>query len=120
MLRFLITITSIFLALSINAQKYNITGIVCDGETNERLDRATIQLLRPDSSYISGALSNTEGIFSIKPQKEGSYILKVSFIGMNAAFRNVTLSSKQTKAELGVIKMSSNAILLKEIGRAHV
>ena len=114
MLRLLITITSIFLALSINAQKYNITGIVCDGETNERLDRATIQLLRPDSSYISGALSNTEGIFSIKPQKEGSYILKVSFIGMNAAFRNVTLSSKQTKAELGVIKMSRNAILLKE------
>jgi hypothetical protein len=33
---------------------------------------------------------------------------------MNAAFRNITLSSKQTKAELGVIKMSSNAILLKE------
>jgi hypothetical protein len=33
---------------------------------------------------------------------------------MNVAFRNVTLSSKQTKAELGVIKMSSNAILLKE------
>ncbi|MBO5466525.1 MAG: outer membrane beta-barrel protein [Prevotella sp.] len=113
--RIITTCAFLFLTTALaNAQKYSITGTVCDNETQEKLGRATIQLLSPDSAYVSGGITDVNGVFNLNIKNEGKYMVKVSYLGMLPVLRNVELTSKTPKAELGIIKMSSNSIILKE------
>ena len=52
--RIITTCAFLFLTTALaNAQKYSITGTVCDNETQEKLGRATIQLLSREVNTIS-------------------------------------------------------------------
>lgn len=48
------------------AQKREISGFLVDSESKEPLSLATVQLLKMDSTFISGALSNDSGKFVIQ------------------------------------------------------
>ena len=116
MLRFitLILLTLCIHTIKVKAQKYNITGTICYVETQERLNRATLHLLNSDSTFIIGSISNEKGLFNIKVSKPGKYIIKVSYLGMKNEYRNVVLTDATPTANIGMIKMSDNSILLKE------
>lgn len=115
MFRYIIALTLFLLTINLaKAQKYNITGTLYSQENQEKLYRATIQLLNPDSTYIAGTLSNISGAFNLNTNRSGKFLVKISFLGMNTIFRNVELTAQSPKADLGLISMQSNSILLKE------
>ncbi|MBR2880987.1 MAG: carboxypeptidase-like regulatory domain-containing protein, partial [Prevotella sp.] len=79
--RIITTCAFLFLTTALaNAQKYSITGTVCDNETQEKLGRATIQLLSPDSVYVSGGITDVNGVFNLNIKNEGKYMVKVSYL----------------------------------------
>lgn len=66
-------------ALSINMSGQNLHGRVVD-EDKEPLAYANVMLQRADSTYISGTMTDTLGVFVLEPDTDASMI-QISFIG---------------------------------------
>lgn len=95
------------------ANQYTLTGIIKDAKSQEPLPMAGIRLMTSDSTYVTGAASETNGSFTLKVANKGKYILKFSSIGFLEKYVNVSLSS-QKEVNLGNISLSVNDIALKE------
>ena len=94
------------------AQELKITGTLVDRDTREGVMLATVQLLKADSTYVTGVLSDDNGRFAVKAPAAGQYILKVSSVGYVTLMKNVKVSGKSTLA-LGNIEFGADAIMLK-------
>lgn len=66
-------------ALSFNAHGQNLRGKVVD-ENDEPLAYANVMLQKADSAYLSGAMTDTLGMFTMPAHPDGE-MLHVSFIG---------------------------------------
>ncbi len=55
------TLLLLFIAMMMQAQQHLITGAIIDKGTNDPVEASTVQLLRADSTYISGAISDEDG-----------------------------------------------------------
>lgn len=86
-----------------------------DGALNEPLAGAAVVLLQPkDSAQVVGVSSDLEGKFKLPAVKTGNYILRVSFMGFRAYFRNVALTKGNKNINLGTITLEENSKILKE------
>ena len=73
-------VTALLLAaLSFNAHGQNLQGKVVD-ENDEPLAYANVMLQKADSAYLSGAMTDTLGMFTMPAHPDGK-MLHVSFIG---------------------------------------
>ncbi len=95
------------------AQKREVSGTVLDTQTKEAVSMVTVQLLKSDSSFVSGTLSDNKGHFSIKAPADGQYILKLSSVGYKTISRAVSVKQK-ANVNLGTLRFSADAIMLKE------
>ncbi len=95
-------------------QKRTITGTLLEKETKEPIMQTTIQLLKADSTYVSGAVTDMDGQFSIAAPADGKYIIKMTNIGYKTITRNVTIKDGQPFS-FGKINMETDAVLLKEV-----
>lgn len=102
------------IATMAQAQERKITGKIVDNDSKEAIMQSTVQLLRSDSTFISGALTDENGDFTIKAPEDGKYIIKVSNIGYALLTQNVTISQGKDVA-LGTMKMKSDAIMLQGV-----
>lgn len=97
------------------AQKISVSGLVWDGTLNEPLTGAAIVLLQPkDSVLVVGVSSDLEGKFKLPEVKSGNYLLRISYIGFQSHFRNITLSKKTKDVDLGTITLQEDTKVLKE------
>ena len=112
-----ILITMIVLSIvNMSAQNtFNVSGNIIEKETGEAIISATIQLLAlPDSSFIEGTVTGTQGDFTFKSIKKGKYAVKISYIGFITKYVDVDLNTQKSRnANIGYITMASDAILLK-------
>ena len=77
---FISAVTLLLLAaLSFNAHGQNLQGKVVD-ENDEPLAYANVMLQKADSAYLSGAMTDTLGMFTMPAHPDGK-MLHVSFIG---------------------------------------
>ena len=83
-----------------------------DRDTKEGVMLATVQMLKPDSTYVSGVLSDEKGNFSIEVSATGSYILKFTSVGYTPLTKTVKVDGKKDIA-LGKITFNADAIMLK-------
>ena len=118
MRKILFTIVALFVALGVSAQDeedrtLTISGCLTDADLKEPLAQATVQLFwANDSSFVGGTLTNEKGNFSIEAPSNGTYRLKISFIGYQMIERDITLRKNQSQ-DLGDLLMSADAIVLK-------
>jgi Outer membrane protein beta-barrel family/CarboxypepD_reg-like domain len=89
-----------------------ITGIVVDSLTKGFLPNATIMLTKNDS-IIMGAKSKNDGSFIVKQSIEGSYLLKIQYVGYNA--KTISIDLKNKDINLLNINMSLSQIVLSEV-----
>lgn len=102
------------------AQNKKITGKVIDRDTKDGVAMVTVQMLKSDSTYVTGVLSDENGNFKINAPQKGNYILKFSSVGYVSLTKSVSVSEGKDLA-LGDIVFSADAIMLKEatvIGQA--
>ena len=90
--------------LPLNASAQSLKGKVVD-ENNEPLAYANVMLQKADSTYLSGTMTDTLGMFILTPDPAAS-MLHVSFIGYE------TYLAPVKGTDFGTIKMSPDTEML--------
>ncbi len=104
-----------FCPLMMMAQKITVSGLIMDGSNNEALPGATVVLLhQKDSTQASGALSGADGKFSLPSVKAGSYIMRISYVGYLAQYKNLTLTKANKNINVGTFTLQENSKVLQE------
>ena len=100
------------LAASITAfAQRTVTGKVVEQDTQEAVIQATAALLQGEK-VVANAVTNTNGGFTIKAPHEGSYTLKITYVGFKTYSKKITLKDgKDYRA--GTITLEPDAIMLK-------
>lgn len=95
------------------AQKREISGFLVDSESKEPLSLATVQLLKMDSTFISGAMSNDSGKFVIQAPANDKYLLKVTSVGYIPTVKRIQMQDDHD-LNMGLLQVLANSTLLKE------
>ncbi len=98
------------------AQKSVISGHVSDSEGDEPLEYANIAVYStPDSALVTGGITNENGDFKIENLNDGSYYVKIHFLGYTIKqLETFELEGKQTLS-LGNIKLEPSRQLVDEV-----
>ena len=112
MKRSILMMLLVFVTMASFAQDRLITGAITDRDTKDPVEQVTIQLLKTDSTYVSGALSNEQGLFHIKAPANGKYLLKMSSVGYKTTVKRIEISDDKNLA-MGNVVLGADAIMLK-------
>lgn len=112
--RFLFLCSFLVLSFSVIAQ-VEVRGTVIEESNKQPIEQATIRLLNvKDSTFISGVVSGKNGTFSIKNVKNGSYLLAISFIGLEPVYQPIQITGKTNPVNVGKLEMADGSIMLGE------
>ncbi len=96
--------------VSMLAQR-TISGRVIDAEEKEAVIQATVALLKADSTLVANTVTNSNGQFSMTAPNDGSFMVRVSFVGYKTLFKKIQVSGKPV--QMGTLSISPDAVLLK-------
>ena len=108
----ILTMLLLLMAIASFAQQRLISGQITDRDTKEAIEQVTIQLLKSDSTYVAGAISNENGLFHVTAPANGKYLLKISSVGYKATVKHIQISDNKDLA-MGKIVLGAEAIMLK-------
>lgn len=92
--------------------QHQLSGTVKNGTNDSPVQYATIALLLPDSSAITGVMTGNDGKFIIQNVVAGDYILQVSIIGYEKTFCRVNIP---TQSNLGNINLTESVTRMQEV-----
>ncbi len=104
----------LLLTASAYAQEQNVTGRIVDKENKEGVVQATLQLLKTDSTFVTGCLSDDNGYFRMPVEKPGKYIVKITSVGYTVLTQNITVPGGKD-LDMGTLSIKSDAIMLKGV-----
>lgn len=102
----------LFLSVVTFAQNRLISGAIVDRDTKEPMMQTTIQLLNSDSTYVTGTLTDENGLFHLNAPKNGKYLLKISSVGYQTNIKHIVIQEDKDLA-MGKIILGADAIMLK-------
>lgn len=112
---FLLSITIFILIPGLFAQSV-IKGKLLDSLENKPIEYASVAIYQlPDSSLVTGALTNSKGIFEIEVSKPGKYYLVAQFLGYENNVINEILIGENESVDLNTHLLSPNETLLNEV-----
>lgn len=97
-------------------RKFRVSGKVLNREDQTPLEYATVMLLQAsDSVGVAGTVTDLNGAFKLEA-KEGSFILKVQYIGYQAKFvSDINLTKQKPTLKLPDIFLQAEATTLDEV-----
>lgn len=99
------------MTLTAMAQR-QVTGSVIESDSQEPLAQASVRLLKTDSSFVAGALTDLQGRFHVKAPAAGKYILQITSVGFKTYAKRVTVGADKDLS-VGKLTMKPDAIILK-------
>ena len=106
----------LFMLMAISAFSYaqdrKISGEIIDRDTKEAVIQVTVQLLKTDSTFVTGTLTAEDGKFSMSAPEDGKYIVKISSVGYKTYTKNLDIKDGKD-VPLGQIIFNADAIMLK-------
>ena len=108
----ILTMLLLLMAMASFAQQRLISGQITDRDTKEAIEQVTVQLLKSDSTYVAGAISNEHGLFHVTAPANGKYLLKISSVGYKSTVKRIQISDNKDLA-MGKIVLGAEAIMLK-------
>ena len=112
MKRSILSMLWMLVAIASLAQERLISGKITDRDTKEPVEQVTIQLLKTDSTYVSGAVSNEQGLFHVNAPANGKYLLKITSVGYKPTVKRIQISEDKNLA-MGNVVVGAEAIMLK-------
>jgi outer membrane receptor protein involved in Fe transport len=92
-----------------------ITGKLVDGQ-NKAVDYATVTLMRPDSTIVSGDLTSETGGFNIETNATGDFMMRVTGISLETKYvTGIKLTEADAEKNLGNVKITSTVKQLKSV-----
>ena len=112
MKRSILSMLLMLVAIASLAQERLISGKITDRDTKDPVEQVTIQLLKTDSTYVSGAISNERGLFHVNAPANGKYLLKITSVGYKPTVKRIQISEDKNLA-MGNVVVGADAIMLK-------
>lgn len=105
------------LCVPITAMAGVISGKVVDSSTDEPMEYVNVTLSNATTGkeLPVGTMSGGDGSFMLSDIPTGSYKVKLSFVGYNAAFVDAVLRSSNESLDLNVVELSENTHILDEV-----
>lgn len=110
----LLPLGTLLALIAFNASGADITGSVADN-LGEPVINATLRLLRPDSTFIRGKVTDFNGHFSFADVKPGKYILQTDYTGFAPYDTDVQIDSASQRINLGTISLSEKSLMLGQV-----
>ena len=102
----------LMLVVTLAMAQRNVTGTVMESDTQEPMAQTSIRLLKTDSTFVAGALTNLEGHFHLKAPAAGKYIVQITSVGYKPYTKRITVSADKDVA-LGKVHMQPDAVMLQ-------
>ena len=94
------------------AQERLISGAIIDRDTKDPVEQVTVQLLKADSTYVTGGISNEKGLFHFNAPENGKYLLKITSVGYKPTIKRIVIAEDKNLA-MGNVVIGADAIMLK-------
>ncbi len=94
-----------------------LKGKVVDSENGEALLRSTVLVMTPDTArMVTGGTTANDGSFNLKNVKDGTYLLKISYVGYHNFYRTINVKSAENKGTMaiGTVMLVPNTVELKQ------
>lgn len=103
------------LVLGVCAQT-QLSGRVFDSEEGVAMQGSTVILTKEDTTgLVTGAISGMDGSWVLKNVKDGTYVLKVSFVGYHNFYHKVTVNHKEKPTmTFGTVLLVPSSVELKQ------
>ena len=107
----------IFMSFSFSIfSQVTMSGIVKDKKDNLPLPYVSVTLKSyKDSSFVTGGVTNEEGLFALTNIKQGEYYIQVSYVGYQSIKKSVLVGSLSSFLNLGTITLEEDSKTLNEI-----
>ena len=108
----------LFVQVTLISQVSNVTvsGMIKDKTNKAPLPYVSVVLkTEKDNVFITGAITNEEGRFTLSNIKEGSYNLIISYIGYNTRKQPTLVGHLSEFLDLGAIDLEENSKTLNEV-----
>jgi len=93
-----------------------LSGQVVEKSVNTELPYAKVQLLNSkDSTFVKGALTNSNGRFSFANLKPNKYLIQVSYIGYNKITQPLFVGGASEFLDIGVIELEVESKLANSV-----
>lgn len=93
----------------------SISGKVFDATLNEPLPYVNVIVKNEKGETVTGAITLDDGTFKITRIPEGNITVTIQYIGYKSEVRNLTISRKNRRADLGEIRLNEEAEGLDEV-----
>ena len=114
----LLALLLICFATAALSQTVGITlwGTIKEARSKAVLPFVNVTLLTPtDSTFITGAITNEAGLFSIPGVNSGSYLLKTTYVGYQTSVQSVRVGQLSEFLNLGTLELTETAAQLNEV-----
>ena len=96
-----------------------VSGTVIEEDTKDAVIQATAALLSGEK-VVSNAVTNMDGRFSIKAPSDGTFTLRITYVGFKTYTKKITIAEGKN-VQAGTISMAPDAIMLKGVtATAHL
>ncbi|MDD2601525.1 MAG: TonB-dependent receptor [Prevotella sp.] len=109
----LLLVMLIIISAMARAQEREISGYLIDKDSKEAIPMVTVQLLKQDSTYVTGTVSNDSGKFVLRAPANERYILKMSSVGYITSAKKIQIQDDHN-LNMGPVLFASDAVMLKE------
>lgn len=109
----LLLVMLIVISAMARAQEREISGYLIDKDSKEAIPLVTVQLLKQDSTYVTGTVSNDSGKFVLRAPANERYILKMSSVGYITSAKKIQIQDDHN-LNMGPVLFASDAVMLKE------
>lgn len=93
-----------------------VKGKVLDKGSGSPVEFASLRVLnQSDSSFVTGVVTDVDGLFSLKDLKSGNYIFQVSYVGYKDFTHNVSVPSPTRTISVPTFFLSQNTQMLKGV-----
>ena len=111
MKRLLLVLMTAVMVTAVDAQRV-VSGKIVETDTREAVIQATVALMENDTKVAANAVTNSNGLFTLRAPKNGTYTLRVTYVGFKTYTKKVTISGDKD-LRMGTIALSPDAIMLK-------
>lgn len=98
-----------------NLKDGTITGIVYDDALNQPIPYVTVLLLLQDGNTLTGAITDSQGMFTLQNIPNGSYTLSIQYIGYASVNQSVTIDDKKSKIDVGSVYLKEDTTELEGV-----
>lgn len=97
------------------AKPGSISGKVIDQKSKEPLPYVNIVIKDNAKKIITGGITELDGKFRVKNIPEGVSFVEIQFIGYKTYSRQITISSRKRRVNLGTVSLAEDATTLDEV-----